>query len=196
VPVDTTPGCAATAVCAGFGRADAQRDRRCLQKKYDEKGRLVMKNSGFTLIELMIVIAILGIMSTFTIVKFLHWLPRYRLSSAVSSMHCTLQLARVAAVNKNSTVSVLFSPGTNTCSAFLDNGDGGGTPDDGLQNGSEKIVRRIYLPAGVDLKDPTFGSMLQFNNRGMPNAAGDVVVENKSYSKTVRLFLSGKSNIL
>ncbi|MEJ2167365.1 MAG: GspH/FimT family pseudopilin [Desulfobacterales bacterium] len=155
-----------------------------------------MKNSGFTLIELMIVIAILAVMSSFTIINFIGWLPRYRLSSAVSSMHCTLKLARVAAVNKNSTVSILFNPGTNSYLAFLDNGDGGGTPDDGLQNGTERIVRKIKLLPGIDLKDPTFGTLLQFNNRGMPSAAGDVIVENKSLSKTVRLFLSGKSNIL
>jgi hypothetical protein len=111
-------------------------------------------------------------------------------------MHCTFQIARVAAVNKNSTVSILFSPDTNSCLAFLDNGDGGGIPDDGLQNGTERLVKKVDLPAGINLKDPTFGSMLQFNNRGMPNAGGDVILENKSLSKTVRLFLSGKSNIL
>jgi len=155
-----------------------------------------MKNSGFTLFELMTVIAIIGILSTITIIHFIGWMPKYRLSSAVSTMHCTFQIARVAAVNKNSTVSILFSPDTNSCLAFLDNGDGGGIPDDGLQNGTERLVKKVDLPAGINLKDPTFGSMLQFNNRGMPNAGGDVILENKSLSKTVRLFLSGKSNIL
>lgn len=155
-----------------------------------------MKNLGYTLVELMIVIAIIGILSTFTFIKFFAWMPRYRLSSAVSTMHCTLKLARVAAVNKNSTVSIVFNSDTNSYLAFLDNGDGGGTPDDGLQNGTERIVRKINLLPGIDLKEPTFGTMLQFNNRGMPSAAGDVIVESKSLSKTVRLFLSGKSNIL
>ena len=155
-----------------------------------------MKNSGFTLFELMTVIAIIAIVSTFTITHFIGWLPKYRLSSAVRTMHSSFQLARVAAVNKNSTVSMVFSPSTNSGFAFLDNGDGGGTPDDGLLNGTEKLVRQIDLPAGVDMKNPTFGSTLQFNNRGMPDASGDVVMESKSTSKTVRLFLSGKSNIL
>lgn len=153
-----------------------------------------MKNSGFTLFELMVVIGIIAILSSFTIVNFIGWLPKYKLGSAARTMHASLQLARVAAVNKNSTVSMVFSPGTNSCLAFLDNGDGGGTADDGLRNGTEKLVRQFQLPAGVDFKEsPT---LLQFNNRGMPNAGSDVVVENKVLSKTVRLFLSGKSSIL
>ena len=160
-------------------------------------GRLtIMKNSGFTLFELMTVIAIIGIMSSFTIIKFIGWLPKYKLSSAARTMHCTFQYARVAAVNRNSTVSIIFNSDTNSCLAFMDNGDGGGTPDDGLQSGSERTVKQFNLPAGIDLKSPTFGSTLQFNNRGMPNLAGDIVVENKLLSRTVRLFLSGKSNIL
>ncbi|MGD9301339.1 MAG: GspH/FimT family pseudopilin [Desulfobacterales bacterium] len=156
----------------------------------------MMKNSGFTFIELMIVMAVIAILSSFTLVNFIGWLPKYKLGSAVRSMQCTLQLVRVAAINKNSTVTVLFSPGTDSCIAFLDNGDGGGTPGDGLQNGSEKLVRRIDLPAGIQLVNPTFGSTLQFNNRGLPSAGGDVVVETETISKTVRIFLSGKSQII
>jgi prepilin-type N-terminal cleavage/methylation domain-containing protein len=156
----------------------------------------MMKNSGFTLFELITAVAIITILSSFTIIKLIGWLPKYKLGSAVRTMHCTFQFARVAAVNKNSTVSVVFSPGSDSWFAFLDNGDGGGTPDDGLQNGTEKLVRKIDLPAGIDLKSPTFGSMLQFNNRGMPNAGGDVSVEIKALSRTVRILLSGKSSIL
>ena len=139
----------------------------------------------------MIVIVIIGIMSSFTVIKFIGWLPRYKLGSAVSTIHCAFQLARVSAVNKNTTVSIVFSPDANSFLAFLDNG-----ADDGLRNGAERLVRKIDMPAGIDLKSPTFGSMLQFNNRGMPNVGGDVIVENKTLSKTVRLFLSGKSSIL
>jgi prepilin-type N-terminal cleavage/methylation domain-containing protein len=153
-----------------------------------------MKNSGFTFFELLVVIAIIAILSSFTIVNLIGWLPKYKLSSAARTMHCALQIARIAAVNKNSTVSMVFSPSTSSCLAFLDNGDGGGTPDDGLQNGSERLVRKITLPAGVDFKEPP--TLLKFNNRGMPAAGGVVVVKNKEQKKTVKLFLSGKSSII
>ncbi len=156
-----------------------------------------MKNSGFTLFELITAVAIITILSSFTIIKLIGWLPKYKLGSAVRTMHCTFQFARVAAVNKNSTVSMVFSPGSNSWFAFLDNGDGaGGVPDNGIQDGTEKLVKKVDLPAGIDLKNPTFGSMLQFNNRGMPNAGGDVSVEIKALSRTVRILLSGKSSIL
>lgn len=155
------------------------------------------KNSGFTLFELLVVIAIISILSSFTIIKVIGWLPKYKLGSAVRTMHSTFQLARVAAVNKNSIVSMVFSPGTDSCLAFVDNGDGtGGIPDNGNLDGTEKLIKKMDLPPGIDLKDPTFGLVLKFDNRGMPDAGGDVVIENTAKSKTVRLFLSGKSSIL
>jgi prepilin-type N-terminal cleavage/methylation domain-containing protein len=175
---------------------NGQRDWMCGLALSCEKGKIIMKNSGFTLFELMVVIAIIAILSSFTIVNFIGWLPKYKLSSAARTMLCTLQLARVAAVNKNSIVSVVFSPGTRSCLAFLDNGDGGGTADDGHRNGTERLVRKFQLPAGVDFKEvPT---SLKFNNRGMPilSASVDIKVKNKVQSKTVTLLLSGKSRIL
>ena len=60
-----------------------------------------MKNSGFTLFEIMTVIAIIAILSSFTIIKMIGWLPKYKLSSAVRTMHCAFQISRVAAVNRN-----------------------------------------------------------------------------------------------
>jgi prepilin-type N-terminal cleavage/methylation domain-containing protein len=154
------------------------------------------KNHGFTLLELMIAIVIIAILSGFTIVGYIRWLPKYKLGSAVRNMQCTIQLARFSAVKENSTVTVEFDTSSDSCLVFVDDGSGGGFAGDGIQNGSEKLVKNLEMPAGIQLISPTFGPKLQFSNRGMPDVGGSIVMENEENSKTVKLLLSGKSSIL
>ena len=49
------------------------------------------KKSGFTLIELMIVIAMIAILSAVAVPRFQAWLPVYRLKSAASDLHSNMQ---------------------------------------------------------------------------------------------------------
>ena len=66
------------------------------------------KKSGFTLVELLILIAILAVLSVISIPKFNAWVPGYRLKSAASDLQSNLQKARVLAIKKNTTVKIRF----------------------------------------------------------------------------------------
>lgn len=59
--------------------------------------------------ELMVVIAIIGILSAISIPAFMGWRPNYRLKSAVMDMQTNLQLTRVEAIRQNQNCQVLFA---------------------------------------------------------------------------------------
>ena len=53
-----------------------------------------MKRDGFTLIELIIVIAIIGILAVALGFQFTGWMARYQVESQIKAMHSDLMTAR------------------------------------------------------------------------------------------------------
>ncbi len=66
---------------------------------------------GVTLIELMVGIALLGIIATLTLPSFTAFLDRSRLDGAIKTLDADLQWARGEAVKRNAVISVAFSAG-------------------------------------------------------------------------------------
>ena len=64
------------------------------------------RNSGFTLIELMIAVAIIGIAASLAIPEFLRWNAQSQLREATSEIATQLALARMIAMNRNTSVDV------------------------------------------------------------------------------------------
>jgi prepilin-type N-terminal cleavage/methylation domain-containing protein len=67
------------------------------------------RQSGFTLMELMIIIAIIGVLIGIAVPNFLGWLPKYRLRSAADELFTNLNLAKMAAVRRGEECTVSFT---------------------------------------------------------------------------------------
>lgn len=65
-------------------------------------------NSGFTMIEVMIVVALIAIIAGIGIPAFSNWLPNYRLKSAATDMFSNMQLAKMEAVKLNRSIKIEF----------------------------------------------------------------------------------------
>jgi len=151
---------------------------------------------GFSLVELLIVIAIIAILSAFAIPNLFSDIPKYNLGAGAREILSAFQLARMTAIKENSNVVLSFNPGAGSLTIYVDDGEGGGTAEDKVRNGAERLVKFYRMPSGIDLLTPSFGQVIQFNNRGIPDVNGNASVRNKfSKTKTVTLLASGHSRI-
>ena len=141
---------------------------------------------GFTLMELMVVIAILAVVSAIGVPSLIGWRGEAKLRDAVSLLRGDLEMAKLRAVKENDFVAVLFND--NGYTMFID--DGAGDPlkaGDWLLDPFERILRNRQLPAGVsiDLGDLNMfaGDRTRFNAMGQISNQGIVTVFNNAGSQ-------------
>lgn len=92
----------------------------CSGKKESEMGRDQLMARGFTLIEMMVVSAIITVGAALAVPAYIQWIARYELRQATTELASNLNLAKMAAKNRNASVSVQLSmitcpPATTYC---------------------------------------------------------------------------------
>jgi len=130
-------------------------------------------NAGFTFYEIMVVIAIIGILSTIAVPNMIGWRDRAKLKGAFDNLRGDLQWAKSRAIRDNDQVAVVFEPGRYQIS------DAAGT-----------TVRSRQLAAGIVLDlgastipaDPDNLNQLkaEFNSRGRCASGGILVLEDST----------------
>jgi type IV fimbrial biogenesis protein FimT len=123
---------------------------------------------GFTLIELVVVVAIMAIIAGFSVPQVYGWVSNRRFASVVDELHVVFQKARIRAIRENRDVVISLDLANNECEAFVDDGEGGGVAQNRVRDGAEARVDLVSLPEGVNLYGQTFGQpWCGFDNRGI-----------------------------
>lgn len=154
------------------------------------------RNGGFTLLELMLVVAVIGVGAAVTGFSIRGMLPELRLKAAVRDLMSDLNAARLSAVRENSRVVVRFHTDTDSYTIFID--DGGGTPADAANNqldADETVIKTVVMPSGVTLDSVAMGpaSWVRFNGQGWPNVSGNVRLSSSDgHYRGVVMSMAGK----
>jgi type IV fimbrial biogenesis protein FimT len=115
------------------------------RKKGQSSPALISGIRGFSLVEVIIVMAIIGIVSAIAIPSISTWSSNSRLKSASNELASTLQLARLTAIGNAANCVLSYNSGTKNYSVFIDNGAGGGTAGNGVRDGAEPIIKTINM---------------------------------------------------
>ena len=75
---------------------------------------MMKQAKGFTIIEVMIVIAVLGILATVAIPNYMDWLPKSRVNGAARELFTEMQLAKMKAISENNNYVITFDTANNS----------------------------------------------------------------------------------
>lgn len=135
-----------------------------------------MREHGFTLVELMVALSVLGVLISLAAPAFAALAERWRVMTLTDQLKATLHYARSEALKRGGKVLVQRLPNNqNGCSSatqtsFWDCGwfvceD---TNDNGKCGAAEPVLQRYAAPAGVQVsRTSTSGEVIKFNRWGL-----------------------------
>ena len=136
-----------------------------------------LNRSGFSLIEIMVVIAIVGIVSLIAIPNMISWRGERQLEGAARSFLADMQLARLRAVREAEDVSVVVNVAGDSYQMIVD------SDSDYTLDAGEIQLRSRTMPTGIIIVSTTFaGDRTQFDSRGRPNIIGRATFRNTANS--------------
>jgi type IV fimbrial biogenesis protein FimT len=147
------------------------------------------KNAGFTLAELMVVLAIIAIVSAIALPNMLTWRQKHRVGSAARDILSAIEIARSEAVRDDEVVTVTLNFGNDSFTVIDQDGN---------------TIRNVRLASDMDLRNGDIdaanglGAQVRFTGRGLPDVDGEITVMRRNataYSRCIRVTIGGNARI-
>lgn len=131
--------------------------------------------AGFTLIELIITVAVIGILAGIGFPSIMKWVPNYKIKAAAQELNGNMQKARLDAIKTNSKVSATFVT-VSPCTAA------GGGSYTFTNDESAQVLASVSFSNGLCL---SAGTVNGFDPRGLPKGAtGSVTLEHAQITRS------------
>jgi len=163
------------------------------------------RRSGFTLLELVMVIAIMLAVAAYAIPTFLSAVSDYRLKNTMSQVAGLLQQQRMTSVRLNTTYWLQSTTSNGRTIAWFEPSSGNGQWDSGepmiefpsnvtLPSSGFPGTTALYTAASINPETP--GTTVQFNARGLPCIGSPCSNYDTTNSKSVGfvIYFQGTSN--
>lgn len=151
----------------------------------------MLRSRGFTLVELLVTVVVLGILTAIAVPGFQSWIQSSRTLTVTDELNTAIQLARSEALKRRKNVIICRANAAfNACEDGADWSSGWLT-----REVSGQMIRVWEAPAGTTVSGPAAG--ITFRSNGLSSAAGNFEVQNggcaDSKKRTIAVSATGNT---
>lgn len=151
--------------------------------------------SGFTVLEIMVVLAMIVIMASIAMPRITNIIPRYHLKEAARTFYMDLRQARSSAIKEGSPCIIEFITGGYRI--FIDKNQ------NNTLDGSDSLIKQVQWSnySDVQVSNNTFGTCLRFGSDGLPRncsggfGAGAITLNSTSSGASLSVSMSMAGSI-